>query len=58
MNIGSQGKNVLVTGGGNGIGLAIVRRFYADGANVTIFDKNFDGFDASKAFANAGVNTD
>jgi cyclic-di-GMP-binding biofilm dispersal mediator protein len=30
-----EGKNVLVLGGSRGIGAAIVRRFAADGANVT-----------------------
>ena len=33
---GLEGFNVLVTGGGSGIGLGCARRFVADGANVTI----------------------
>jgi NAD(P)-dependent dehydrogenase (short-subunit alcohol dehydrogenase family) len=31
-----EGKSVLITGGGTGIGAAIARRFVADGANVCI----------------------
>lgn len=33
-----EGKNVLVTGGSNGIGRGIVERFIKDGANVLIAD--------------------
>ena len=35
---GLKGKNVIVTGGAAGIGAAIVARFKAEGANVTVFD--------------------
>ncbi|MEM9228485.1 MAG: SDR family NAD(P)-dependent oxidoreductase, partial [Pseudomonadota bacterium] len=31
-----QGKNVLVTGGGRGIGAAVARRLASEGAHVTI----------------------
>ena len=31
-----QGKNVLITGGGRGIGAAIARRFASEGAHVTL----------------------
>jgi len=37
-----KGKNVIVTGGASGIGLAIVRRFASEGATVTILDYNAD----------------
>ena len=35
---GLKGKTVIVTGGAAGIGAAIVTRFKAEGANVTVFD--------------------
>ena len=35
---GLKGKTVIVTGGAAGIGAAIVARFKAEGANVTVFD--------------------
>ncbi len=37
-----SGKNVLVTGGGSGIGLACASAFVLDGANVTIMGRNED----------------
>ena len=40
---GLEGKSVIVTGGGGGIGGAICRRFAAYGARVGVFDKNLDG---------------
>jgi NAD(P)-dependent dehydrogenase (short-subunit alcohol dehydrogenase family) len=36
------GKSVVVTGAAQGIGLAIVRRFLDEGANVLAFDNNAD----------------
>jgi 2-hydroxycyclohexanecarboxyl-CoA dehydrogenase len=36
MELGLEGKNVIVTGGGSNIGRAIVHAFAAEGANVTI----------------------
>ena len=33
-----DGKTVLVTGGGSGIGAAIVARFAAEGANLLLCD--------------------
>jgi len=38
-----EGKHVLVTGGASGIGKATVRRFAAEGANVSIIDKDISG---------------
>ena len=35
-----QGKNIIVTGGASGIGLAMVRAFARAGANVTMLDQN------------------
>jgi 2-hydroxycyclohexanecarboxyl-CoA dehydrogenase len=37
-----QDKNVVVTGGGGGIGGATCRRFAAEGAQVAVFDLNLD----------------
>ena len=34
MDLGLKGKTVVVTGGSSGIGLATVRAFLAEGANV------------------------
>jgi NAD(P)-dependent dehydrogenase (short-subunit alcohol dehydrogenase family) len=44
------GKNVVVTGGGSGIGRALSRRFAADGASVTVADVNGDGARATAGF--------
>ena len=35
-----QGKATLVTGGASGIGAATVRRFVAEGAQVTFADRD------------------
>ena len=40
---GLNGKTVLVTGGGSGIGRAIAMRFAQEGSIVGIFDINLDG---------------
>ncbi len=37
-----DGKTVIVTGGGGGIGGATARRFAAEGAQVAVFDMNLD----------------
>ena len=36
-----RGKNVVVTGGARGIGLAFVQALSANGANVLVLDRNF-----------------
>jgi len=38
-----NGRTVVVTGGGGGIGGATCRRFAEDGAKVAVFDMNLDG---------------
>jgi 2-hydroxycyclohexanecarboxyl-CoA dehydrogenase len=36
---GLNGKVVIVTGGGGGIGEATCRRFAAEGAKIAVFDR-------------------
>ncbi len=43
MDLGLKNKNVLITGGSKGIGLAIAELFAAEGANVAICARNADG---------------
>ena len=40
-----MGRSVLVTGGNRGIGLAIARRFAADGDSVTVTSRSGDPVD-------------
>ena len=42
MDLGMQGKSVIVTGGGSNIGRAIVHGFAAEGAHITIGDIDTD----------------
>ena len=44
-----DGKTVVVTGGGGGIGGATCRRFAAEGAAVAVFDRNLEAAEAVAA---------
>jgi 2-hydroxycyclohexanecarboxyl-CoA dehydrogenase len=48
-----NGKTVIVTGGGGGIGGATCRRFAAEGAQVAVFDMNMDAAQKVAAEINA-----
>ena len=40
MDLGLEGKQVLITGGSKGIGLAVAHAFAAEGANIVIASRN------------------
>jgi NAD(P)-dependent dehydrogenase (short-subunit alcohol dehydrogenase family) len=46
MDLNLQGKRVIVSGGSRGIGLAIVRKFVQEGAQVAFFARGQEGVDA------------
>jgi len=51
------GKTALVTGGTSGIGLAVARRFAAEGAHVIVTGRSQDKLDAVKAELGESVTT-
>lgn len=62
MDLGLQNKTIVVTGGSSGIGLATVRAFLADGANVAFCARGSDRLAAARdelaeAFGEARVLT-
>ena len=48
MDLGLKGKNVLITGGSKGIGLACARAFRAEGARVAIVSRSQANLDAAR----------
>jgi NAD(P)-dependent dehydrogenase (short-subunit alcohol dehydrogenase family) len=50
-----QGKNVVITGGTTGIGLASAKRFGAEGAFIYIFGRRQDALDAAVAELGSNV---
>jgi 3-oxoacyl-[acyl-carrier protein] reductase len=42
-----KGKNIIITGGSDGIGLAMARKFIAAGANVLITGRNAERLEAA-----------
>jgi len=49
MDLGLTGKTAVVTGGSSGIGLATVRAFLEDGANVAFCARDVDRLEAARA---------
>jgi NAD(P)-dependent dehydrogenase (short-subunit alcohol dehydrogenase family) len=49
VNLELEGKNVIITGGSSGIGLAVARRFLAEGAHVAVIGRDRDKLDAAVA---------
>jgi 3-oxoacyl-[acyl-carrier protein] reductase len=56
--MGLNGKVVVVTGGGQGIGLAIARRCRAEGARVAVWDLRAEVVDAAAADLRSGERAD
>jgi 2-hydroxycyclohexanecarboxyl-CoA dehydrogenase len=54
---GLNGKVVIVTGGGGGIGGATCRRFAAEGAKIAVFDMNLDAAQSIASAINASGGT-
>lgn len=48
MDLGLNGKSVLITGGSKGIGLACVRAFAAESCRVHIASRNPENLEAAK----------
>jgi len=48
MELGLKGKNVLITGGSKGIGLACARAFLAEGARVAIVSRSQANLDTAR----------
>src|SRR5262249_1015121 len=56
MNLGLEGKVVLITGGSKGIGLACVRAFAGEGARVSIASRSKENLEtARQALGREGI---
>jgi NAD(P)-dependent dehydrogenase (short-subunit alcohol dehydrogenase family) len=53
MDLGLKGRNVLVTGGSKGIGLACAQRFAAEGCNLHLVSRDQGRLDAARAAVRA-----
>lgn len=49
MDLGLKGKNILITGGSKGLGLACAREFLAEGARVALVSRSQANLDAAAA---------
>lgn len=49
MDLGLQGKRVLITGGSKGVGLACARAFLAEGARVALVSRSLAHLDAARS---------
>jgi len=56
MEMRMNGRNALITGGSQGIGRAIARKFAGAGASVAIAARGQSGLDAARAEIAAGSN--
>jgi NAD(P)-dependent dehydrogenase (short-subunit alcohol dehydrogenase family) len=52
-----EGQSAVVTGGASGLGLAIVERFLAEGAHVTVLDRNAAALERLTARLGSAVET-
>ena len=53
MDLGLKGKKVIMNGGAHGLGLASLKLFAAEGADVAFFSRKQDKIDAAKAAIDA-----
>ena len=53
MDLGLSGKKVIMNGGAHGLGLASLRHFAAEGADVAFFSRKADKIEAAKAAISA-----
>ena len=49
MDLGLKGKKVIMNGGAHGLGLASLKHFVAEGADVAFFSRKEEKIEAAKA---------